>query len=290
MARPDSEEALQGEVFAVDGLVFGRLLPPGEARPDFSWVAGWEPWLKLDPWPEHERSLNTVLRLVRRAARKGVSVVWFNCEGMAPVERVGTPLKALIARWRDSKALPPMSFAVESRWEQTAERALVGLAWRDRELVGAALALPRRPDQWSIVHLVRASDSPQGTVEMLVLSCVHRLRDCGAKWATLGLMLLVGPVPGLLEALRPFFRYGFDLGGLVRFKLKFRPHRLVPLLVEHRGLSWSAALYRLLKAFSGGSLSKFALAWARRLFSPDIVADKGHCLMRPGLSVERSRL
>lgn len=290
MSRPDSEEALQGELFAGDALVFGRLLSPGEPRPDYSWVAGWEPWWKLDQWPEHERSLNTVRRQVRRAIRKGVSVVWFNCEGKAPVERGGTPLKALIARWRDSKALPPMCFAAESRWEQTTERALVGLAWRDRELVGAALALPRNPDQWSIVHLVRASDSPQGTVEMLVLSCMHRLRDCGAKWATLGLMPLVGPVPGPLEVLRPFFRYGFDFGGLARFKLKFRPHRLVPLLVEHHGISWSAALYRLLKAFSGGSLSKFALAWARRLFSPDIVAIKGHGLMRLGLSLERSGL
>jgi len=289
MSRPDSGEPLQGEVFAGDALVFGRLLTPGEAKPDFSWVAGWEPWWKLEHWPEHERSLISVLRLVRRASRKGVRVAWWPCEGLAPVALVGAPLVLLIARWRDSKALPPMSFAAESRWERVVDRALVGLAWREGELVGAALALPRNPHHWSVVHLVRCSDSPQGTVEMLVLSCMQQLRACGAKWATLGLMPLEGPVPRLLRLVRPCFRWWFDFGGLARFKLKFRPHRLVPLLVEHRGRSWSEALFRLLKAFSGGSLPKFALAWARRLFSPSVVAFSGRCLTRPGISLEHSR-
>jgi len=289
MTGTDCEGQFQGEILAEGPVTFGRLLSPDQRLTGAAWVAGCEPWWRLERWPDHERSLTSVLRQVRRGRRKGVGIVLHACEATAPIEIAGGPLAALLARWREAKPLPPMAFAAASRWEQVAARALIGLAWRDHELVGAALALPRAGNHWSFVHLVRAPDAPQGTVEMLVLACMRHFHDQGVRWATLGLMPLEGPVPLLLRLVRPCFRRWFDFEGLARFKLKFRPHLLVPLLVEHRGLSSPASLYALLKAFAGANPVGFASAAFHRMASTRSLAFRGQPITKAGLPLEHSR-
>ncbi|MEB3236661.1 MAG: phosphatidylglycerol lysyltransferase domain-containing protein [Candidatus Sericytochromatia bacterium] len=262
-ASDGSGGGLPGEEFRTAGLVFGQLLGDPGRLPAGAWVAGLEPWWDVTRWDAHARSLRGLRRQLGRAGRCGVVVSWSWLRDETSLDAAGQQLAALLARWRAACRMPPMAFAASSRWEEPHACAWLGLAWCGERLVGAALALPRAPGVWCLVHLVRDPEAPQGTVELLVDKGMRALAGDGARWVTLGLMPLEGPVPPLLARVRPALEGLFPFAGLAAFKRRFRPDLELSLLVVHPDLPVWVGVLRLLRAFTGVGFRRYARSWLR---------------------------
>jgi hypothetical protein len=103
-------------------------------------------------------------------------------------------------------------------------------------LVGflAASPIPAR-DGWYLEDVLRATDAPNGTTDLLVVEVLDLLKRGGAKLATLGTapMAMEGPVdpevrdsPALAKVTRfiaTCFSLFYNFGGVRRFKTKFAP-------------------------------------------------------------------
>lgn len=246
-------------------VVFGRELEDGEPVPDAAYVVGEEPWWDLAQWPETVRRSRSLRSQIRRAAHKGVQVRACRAEELG----AGTPLRqaveALIHAWLRTRHMPPLAFVASVDPFATLPHRRIFVAEVGGGLVGAAFAIPiggRRA--WLVDHVLRSFDAPNGTAELLVDATLRALAREGARWATLGLCPLAGPVPLALAWVLRSTRGLFDFRGLHAFKAKLGPQRWQRVLLEYPGQTAFLGTLRALRAFAGGSLVRFALGTALR--------------------------
>jgi phosphatidylglycerol lysyltransferase len=222
-------------------------------------------------WDPREwgRTLSAAPRLreqLRRARSKGVRV-----RLVAPDEMLDGVLRdetvALVERWLETRALPPMGFLVGLGPDTLAADGRWFVAERDGRVVGALriVPVPRRAG-WLVEHIIRAPRAPNGTTETLVDAAMRQLAEEGSPWASLGLAPLAGSVPRLLRLARTGLRALYDFEGLLRFKGKLRPRSWSPIHLAFPATQGpTVTVFDVLAAFARGGLVRFALRAARRV-------------------------
>lgn len=205
---------------------------------------------------------NAALRYqLARAKRNGVNVRSVTTRDLAADGALRSAVLALARHWLARHSMAPMGFlvALELFVEPDAHRYYV--AERAGELVGFLSAVPALGrGGWFVEDLLRTSDAPNGTNELLLESCFRAARAEEAPYLTLGLSPLAGPIPWPLRVVRALALPWFDFRGLARFKDKLRPHgEEVRYVGAAGGVRRARALLDVLTAFAGGSLVRFAV-------------------------------
>jgi phosphatidylglycerol lysyltransferase len=220
---------------------------------------GEQPVWDATRWSHTIMTSRSLREQLRRARSKGVVV-----RRVLPGQlRVGTPLRAaierLIERWQNDKPMAPMGFLVDVQPFDFAPERRYFVAERHGALVGFLAAVPiYRRRGWLIEDFLRDPSAPNGTAETLIDTAMRALGDDGARYVTLGLAPLSGPVRGWLRVVRRLSSPLFDFAGLRAFKAKLKPHAWEPIYLAHAsGTSSHIALVDALAAFARGSFLRF---------------------------------
>jgi phosphatidylglycerol lysyltransferase len=213
-----------------------------------------------DPRRWHLESKASLRAQLARARNKSVAVTRWSAEAGASDPR----LKSCLADWLRHRGLPPMHFLVEPDTFGTLAGRSIHVAQQDDRIVGFLVASPiplRRG--WLVEQIVRSSEAPNGTTELLLDAAMRDLGD--AEYVTLGMAPLShrggASVPdqpvwidALLLWLRAHGRRFYNFAGLESFKAKFMPEAWEPLYAMTRASTMPfGALYAIGGAFSGGS-------------------------------------
>lgn len=223
-------------------------------------LLGEQPVWNPQGWAAHRQAHRSLREQCRRARAKGVVVRAIDPAALTR-DAMGLAVQQLMARWRATRSLAPMTFLVSIDLEAQLAQRRVFVAVQDNQLAGllAMAPVPARGG-WLLEHLLRDPDAPNGTAELLVDHAMQRLAAESVEWATLGLAPLHGPVEGWLRRVRQWSRPLFNFEGLAAFKRKLRPDRWEPIyLAWPRAASGWRALLDGLRAFAGGSLLTFGM-------------------------------
>lgn len=207
----------------------------------------------------HRASLRAQLN---RARNKGVVVTRWSSERA----RKSPELERVLGEWLRGLGLPPLHFLIETETIALTIDRRIFVAERAGAVVSYLVASPvpaRRG--WLIEQIVRGSNAPNGTSELLVDAAMRTLADDGAEYVTLGLAPLSrhsryeGPdVPAwlalVLRWVRAHGRRFYDFDGLDRFKSKFSPEEWEEIIaIDDRAPFSPRALWAITGAFGGGS-------------------------------------
>ena len=237
-------------------------------------LIGEQPLWDPAEWLRTLESAPSLREQLRRARAKGVRVREVDAgEAMKPGTTTHAAVSALVESWLRSRELAPMGFLVqidpltllpEHRLflaELPPEPTPGAPADRPGPLVALLSMAPiYARNGWSLQHLIRAADAPNGTTETLI--------DCAMRWAagakadllTLGLAPLAGDVPAALRLARRAGRALFDFEGLRAFKAKLRPARWDRMFLSFpREVGPVRAVLDVLAAFARGGLLRFGL-------------------------------
>lgn len=239
----------------------------------FPWIAiGEQPIWRPSDWAGTLAGSRSIREQLRRAQNKGVVVEQINAHHLEnPKAVLRKEIQHLIDSWVALKPLPSMGFLVRVHPFLFAQERRMFVARVRGELVGFAGVVPvYARNGWFVEDLVRASDAPNGTVELLVDAAMRDAAALGSEYVTLGLAPLSGVVEKRLRAIRKYSSPLYDFDGLRAFKAKFRPHSWVPIyLAFPPERTASGAVYDSLAAFSSGGLTGFGIEAFLR--GPDIV-------------------
>lgn len=234
---------------------------------------GAEPTWSLTQPHGRERGLASQCR---RAYRKGVRVRAAARHELAdPDSPLRRRIATLIEDWHATRPMPPMDFVVRvDPFVPGVDRRIYLAECRGRLeacLVAAAMPACRG---WFFENILRSRTAPNGTIETLICVALDDATARGDAVASLGLAPLAdidvttGPHRWLRFGLRACYRH---LGQLYRFrslhafKARMRPHRwerrYIAVVGGRLGLRDVVAV---LRAFAGGSLSRFLVAFVRR--------------------------
>ena len=240
-------------------------------------LLGAQPAWNPSAWSAAASAHASLRAQLSRARREGVTVEEMRAEA---AERDPT-LAACLARWLQTRGLPPLHFLVEPDTLANLADRRIFVGRRGERCVGFVVAsvVPARAG-WLIEQFVRDPDAPNGTMELLLDAAVRALAHGGARYVSLGLApLALQRVPRPAAAapiwLRALFawmqahgRRFYNFGGLEGFKAKFEPDRWEPVYaIYNRPRMSPRAVYAIAAAFAGGSpAATFArgLGWAAR--------------------------
>jgi phosphatidylglycerol lysyltransferase len=248
-----------------------KSLPIGEQ-------AVWDP----ADWPAALARSRRLREQLRRARAKGIRVRTVDLSEAAGNEPTRAAISALVQRWLRSRELAPMGFVVQiepltllpEHRLFVAELAELAELAKPADTAGAREGAPSEDELvallsmapiyarngWSLQHLVRAPEAPNGTTETLIDHAMRWAAGQGAAFLTLGLAPLAGDVPVPLRLARRAGRALFDFEGLRAFKAKLRPARW-----DRAFLSFPPevgavrAVLDVLAAFARGGLLRFGL-------------------------------
>jgi len=174
-------------------------------------------------------------------------------------------LERCLAAWLNTKGLPPLHFLVEPDTLGLLHDRQVFVAQLGGAVVGFLVAspIPLRHG-WQIEQLVRGSEAPHGTMELLLDGAVrsfaaHRVEYVALGAAPLSERVALGEdTPTRLRAMlrwqRAHARRFYNFEGLERFKAKFDPDRWEPVLAISGEARFSVGtLYAIAGAYCGGS-------------------------------------
>jgi phosphatidylglycerol lysyltransferase len=217
-------------------------------------------------WPAVLAGSRSLRAQLRRARSHGVSVRDVPPEAVAQGTPLRVQLDGLIARWQARRGVAAMGFLVRLEPFGDAAERLLFVAERHGVPVALLSVAPVYARAgWLFEDLLREADAPNGTSELLVDAGMRRLAALGARWATLGLAPLAGPVAPWLRGARRLGAPFFNFAGLEAFKARLRPAWWDPIWLVHPAtVSAPRALLDALAAFAGGSLWRFGWRTLRR--------------------------
>lgn len=197
-------------------------------------ILGAHPIVDPDCWPATVAVRPSLRAQLHRARNKAVTI-----EEWSPEQATGHPaLRACLARWLETRSMPPLHFLVETDTLDRLEDRRVFVARQAGEVPGFVVAspIPRR-NGWLIEQVVRRPDAPNGTAELLIDAALRTFRADGADHVALGVAPLsdragrrrTGPLlRAALTWVRAHSRRFYNFTGLEAFKAKFRPERWEP--------------------------------------------------------------
>ena len=194
-------------------------------------VIGAQPSWDPDSWVEMLGRHASLRAQLNRARNKAVVV-----EEWSPERAMqSAAIRRCLEEWLSTRGLPPLHFLVESRTLERLYDRRVFVAVKEGAVDGFLVAspIPAR-EGWLIEQIVRSSQAPNGTAELLIDAAVRALGRESCHYVTLGLSPLstrAGDLgtggPAWLKLLLGWTRahahrfYNFE--GLEAFKAKFRP-------------------------------------------------------------------
>ena len=222
-------------------------------------------WVPAD-WSATLRGSRSLRAQLRRARSHGVAVRPLEAAEVAPRTPLRVTLEGLIRRWQARRGIAEMGFLVRLEPFTAVEERLVFVAERlGRPVALLSMAPVYGRDGWLFEDLLREADAPNGTSELLVDAGMRAIADRGARWATLGLAPLAGPVAPWLQRVRRRATPFFNFVGLEAFKARLRPAGWDDIWLVHPDRTSSVrALLDALTAFAGGSLLRFGWRTLRR--------------------------
>ncbi|MEZ5290979.1 MAG: DUF2156 domain-containing protein [Vicinamibacterales bacterium] len=215
--------------------------------------------LKPSAWEATLRRWPKLREQVRRARAKGVTVRAVAPDELAP----GAPLRAEVERlrreWLHSRAMEPLGFLVEVDPFYAADEHLYFAAYHQGRAVQFLSVVPiHARDGWLMEDMLRGTDAPNGTTELLIAALMQRLGGDPA-WVTPGLTPLAGPVPWWLRLTRLVTVALYDFSGLLRFRSRLHPSAWTTVwLAWDRGPA-PLVLLDVLGAFARGRILRFAV-------------------------------
>lgn len=252
------------------------LLLLDSTRPLAGLLLGAQPVWRPQHWRQRLAGKASLRAQLARARNKQVTVrAW---PAAYATDHPG--LWQCLGEWLDHRHLPPLHFLVEpATLGHLADRLLL-VAERQGQIVGFLVAspIPRR-NGWLIEQIIRRSQAPNGTTELLLDGAMHHLAAVGADYVTLGLAPLSRragitqtPQPPLirtlLDMLRQYGQHFYNFDGLDAYKAKFLPEWWEPVYLLAREPHISLrTLYALVGAFSRTEPASFigrGLIWALR--------------------------
>jgi phosphatidylglycerol lysyltransferase len=243
----------------------------------------------------HRRSLRAQFN---RARNKGVVVTEWLSER---AENDGS-LRQCLSEWLTARHLPPLHFMVEPETLSQLHDRRVFVAEKHDAVVGFTVLSPvPGRNGWLVEQIVRGSNAPNGTAELLVDAAMRAVAESGATYATLGLSPLSqrGPIaqppqPVWLRFLLRWVRlHGarfYNFIGLDAFKAKFNPESWEPIYGIAEGPRFPPrALYAIAGAFSGGAPIRLVARSLLRAVVREIASFFDRVISRLG-SGSRTRL
>lgn len=238
-------------------LFFGVESPEWGAASFSAVRIGEQPEFSPAEWARSLTEHRSLREQLRRARAKQIRV-----RALEPEElEVGTPLRAsleaMAAAWLGSRPLEPMGFlvALEPLWHPEAHRYLVAEAPSGPVGFLSAIPIPKTGG-WLVEDLLRSSDAPNGTTELLLDGLMRALPQ--AARVTLGLAPLAGRMAPWARVARAVGRPLYDFEGLRAFKARLRPtHWREVWLVHPRNEPALRAIWDALCAFAGGRPLRF---------------------------------
>lgn len=197
-----------------------------------------------------------------RARNKGVVVAEW------PPARAenDSSLRHCLSEWLAARKLPPLHFLVEPETLGDLRDRRTFVAELGDAVVGFTVLSPvPARNGWLIEQIVRGSNAPNGTAELMIDSAMRAAADSGATYATLGLSPLsqragIAPPPQppwlrfVLRWVRVHGTRFYNFIGLDAFKAKFNPESWEPIYGIAEGTRFPPrALYGIAGAFSAGA-------------------------------------
>jgi len=196
-----------------------------------------------------------------RARNKGVVVT----EWASERAENNPSLRRCLSQWLAARNLPPLHFMVEPETlSQLRDRRVFVAEMRDVVVGFTVLSPVPGRNGWLVEQIVRGSNAPNGTAELLIDSAMRAVAESGATYATLGLSplsqragIIPPPQPLWLRLLLRWVRlHGsrfYNFVGLDAFKAKFNPDSWEPIYGIAEGKRFPpSALYAIAGAFSAG--------------------------------------
>jgi phosphatidylglycerol lysyltransferase len=232
-------------------------------RPDWSRVLlGAQPVWNPLRWSTAVGRRRSLRAQFNRARNKGVAVTeWL------PERAENEPsLRRCLSEWLGTRKLPPLHFMVEPETLSQLRDRRVFVATRGDAVIGFTVLSPVPVrNGWLVEQIVRGSNAPNGTAELLIDSAMRAAADSGSTYATLGLSplsqragIIPPPQPLWLRVLLRWVRlHGsrfYNFIGLDAFKAKFNPEEWEPIYGIAEGRRFPpSALYAIAGAFSNGA-------------------------------------
>ncbi len=252
---------------------------------DLAWsrvLLGAQPVWDPHNWPAAVAKRGSLRAQFKRARNKGVTVTEWP-PGRAENH---TALRLVLTQWLETRHLPPLHFLVEPETLSHLRDRRVFVAERGtREVVAFAVLSPvPARNGWLVEQIVRGSNAPNGTTELLLDTAMSSIAASGATYATLGLSPLSQRAE-LKELHQPFWlrfvlrsvrvtgaRF-YNFGGLDAFKAKFNPEAWEPIYAIAEGTSFPPrALNAIAGAFSGGAPIRLVLRALLRAARGELVS------------------
>jgi len=225
-------------------------------------LIGAQPSWQPQHWSEIVSGHRSFRAQLNRARNKGVIVTeWSTGQATDHPE-----LAECLARWLDSKGLPPLHFMVESDTLNRLQNRRVFVAERDNKVVGFVVLSPvAQRNGWLFEQFPHVPGAPNGTVELMIDHAMLTIAREGCEYATLGLSPLshradVEPpklplwLRFLLGWLRKHGQRFYNFEGLDAFKAKLRPDRWEPVYALSNEPRISLrTVYAIAGAFSGNA-------------------------------------
>ncbi|MGE0551028.1 MAG: phosphatidylglycerol lysyltransferase domain-containing protein [Kofleriaceae bacterium] len=229
----------------------------------FASAVGWstlaigeQPVWQAGQWESVMRGASSLRYQVRRATAKGVTARRIST-GELDQHRVA--IHNLAAEWLAARKMAPMGFLVQLEPISFPDERVMIVASQGARVVGFLSAIPvYSRGRWFIEDVLRTSDAPNGTAELLIDAAMREPQIAQHDTVTLGLAPLAGAVPALLRFARVISTPLYDFRGLGTFKRKLRPHAWEPVYLCAPTWRWRA-LGDSLAAFAGGSIVGFAM-------------------------------
>lgn len=241
-------------------------------------VVGEEPYWMRGEFARALTGSRSLREQLRRARAKGVTARCVSSSDLAQDPELRRALVELGEAWLRTHRSAPLGFMVHLELFAHAEERLYVVAERAGEVTGLLAAIPAHGEAgWMVEDLLRTPDTPNGTVELMIAHAMDALEAQEAKWVSLGLAPLAGPVSPLLAFVRRRANWFYNFDGLIRFKAKFKPTRWEARAVAYPpGAQW-LALFDVLSAFARDGVLRFALAtlWRYRKLSIAIALALG---------------
>lgn len=253
-------------------------------------VIGAQPVWNPARWPSVLAAHRSLRAQLNRARNKGVRI-----EPLAPERGCEDPeLAAVLARWLDSRVLPPLHFLVEPHTlaGEVADRTVL-VARRDGAAVAFLVASPAPArNGYLIEQVARDPRAPNGTSELLIDAAMRRFAAEGRTYVTLGLVALsthaaLDMNPLWLRLIMRFARAHanrfYNFRGLERFRAKMAPDFWEPIYSISNETRFSMrTLYAMGEAFSGISpWLAISLALARAV-AIEVRRARRYCAIRFG--------
>ncbi len=245
-------------------------------------LIGQQPIWHPGDWDSIVDGVKSLREQMRRARLKQVVVRRLAADSNSrPLVVDQQVVEGLIAQWIGAKSIPALGFLVDLHPFSFCHERRYYVATRGETCVGFAAIIPVfGRNGWFIENLIRSSDAPNGTIELLVDATMRDAAASGSDFVTLGLVPLAGAVTSWLRAARKYGSMFYNFSGLEAFKAKFRPREWCPIYLTYpKEQSSILAVYDSLVAFAKGGLIRFGLK--TMLWGPNVVLNTLAILLVP---------